>query len=255
MKRKKGSTTGRLSLGFFGVVFLAGVALLPTCADAQSQGNNAVYHYVSITNKGQCCKGSSAFIDASVFVSNATTFCGVLNYMLTPINGVVPSTGAVIDARGLANSSPATSMTCTTANPSPWAGITNPPPSTILLPATGGTTPTPIIIPSSWVLPNNTRLIGQGDGVTSGAAPIVTQLSDATLAMYIVGEPILAGSTVIGYSRFTTSESIPAWLVGSSSPGTSSCAIGSLYSETSGTSGTLWGCRGSSGVGSWHDFN
>jgi hypothetical protein len=92
-------------------------------------------------------------------------------------------------------------------------------------------------------------LIGQGDGVTSGAAPIVTQLSDATLAMYIVGEPILAGSTVIGYSRFTTSESIPAW------PGTGSCAIGSLYSETSGTSGTLWGCRGSSGVGSWHDFN
>jgi hypothetical protein len=166
MKRKKGSTTGRLSLGFFGVVFLAGVALLPTCADAQSQGNNAVYHYVSITNKGQCCKGSSAFIDASVFVSKATTFCGVLNYVLANINQ--PPTypnGAVIDARGLNSGN--TIMTCTA---SPWgsgSGYLNVP-STILLPATGGATPTPIQIPSTWILPVDTRLIGEGDNISSG---------------------------------------------------------------------------------------
>jgi len=48
-------------------------------------------------------------------------------------------------------------MTCTTTNPSPWAGIPNPPPSVILLPA--GT----IVIPGTWVLPNNTTLIGEGD--------------------------------------------------------------------------------------------
>jgi hypothetical protein len=43
-------------------------------------------------------------------------------------------------------------MTCAA---SPWSGISNPPPSTILLPA--GT----IQIPSTWILPNNTKLIGE----------------------------------------------------------------------------------------------
>jgi hypothetical protein len=80
-----------------------------------------------------------------------------------------------------------------------------------------------------------------------------TQISDAHVGMYIIGEPVQgSGSTVI-YSRFTTSLSVPAWLTGSSSP-SGNCAIGSLYSETSGTD-TLWGCKGSSGVGVWHDFN
>jgi hypothetical protein len=78
-----------------------------------------------------------------------------------------------------------------------------------------------------------------------------TQLPDAHVGMYIMGEQG-SGSSVI-YSRFTTSLSVPTWLVGSSSP-SGNCAIGSLYSETSGTD-TLWGCKGSSGVGVWHDFN
>ena len=57
-------------------------------------------------------------------------------------------------------------MTCTI---SPWgsgSGYLNVP-STILLPATGGATPTPIIIPNSspWILPSNTHLIGEGDGI------------------------------------------------------------------------------------------
>src|SRR6202030_2492546 len=31
--------------------------------------------------------------------------------------------------------------------------------------ATGGATPTPIIISSLWILPSNTHLIGEGDGI------------------------------------------------------------------------------------------
>jgi len=58
------------------------------------------------------------------------------------------------NARGLPGSH-GTSMTCTS---SPWAGITSPPPATILLPA--GT----IVIPSGWVLPPSTRVIGVGNG-------------------------------------------------------------------------------------------
>src|SRR5580658_2242236 len=87
--------------------------------------------------------------------------------MLTPSNGIIPSSGAVIDARGLNSTN--TSMTCTS---SPWAGISNPmPPSTILLPATGGgTNLAPIVIPSGWVLPANTHLIGVADGDVATSA-------------------------------------------------------------------------------------
>jgi hypothetical protein len=86
---------------------------------------------------------------------------------------VYPS-GAVIDARGLNSTN--TSMTCTA---SPWAGISNPPPSTILLPATGGATPNPIIIPNSspWILASNTHLIGEGDALNDSPSGTV---SDAT---------------------------------------------------------------------------
>jgi hypothetical protein len=148
---------------------LVGVSMFPSRAEAQ-KGNNAVY-----MNASNCCAATPAFIDAGVFAGNfaSPNLCSVLNFVLTPINGIIPSTGAVIDARGLPGSRPPTSMTCTGTNPSPWAGITNPPPSTILLPAT--TAAAPIVIPSTWILPNNTRLIGEGNTITSsGSTPGTT---------------------------------------------------------------------------------
>ena len=151
MKRETESITGWMLLGVYGIVLL----LVSTCASrAQGQqGSNAVYN-----SSSTCCSPSPAFIDASVFAASPPplnrNLCGVLNFVLDPSKGIIPSTGAVIDARGL--NSDNTSMTCNTANPSPWAGITNPPPSTILLPA--GT----IIISTGWVLPAKTRIIGLG---------------------------------------------------------------------------------------------
>jgi hypothetical protein len=154
--------TGLFATGrFLDIVVVIVCALLafPILANAQgSRGQNAVY------NSSNGVVGSNAFIDASMFPAQGVDFCGVLhNVLLT----VVPATGAVIDARGLPNTG--TSMTCSA---SPWAGITNPPPSTILLPATGGLSPNPpnpIIIPSPWILPANTHLIGEGDGITSNS--------------------------------------------------------------------------------------
>jgi hypothetical protein len=146
---------------FFAItaVFACWFSAFPLLANAQGNpGNDAVY-----PTSGICCKGSSAFIDASMFATNppppSRNFCGVLNFVLQNVDQPpnYPS-GAVIDARGLPGTT-GTSMTCTVTNPSPWAGITNPPPSVILLPA--GT----IVIPSAWVLPNNTRLIGEGDAL------------------------------------------------------------------------------------------
>jgi hypothetical protein len=149
---------------------VAWISLCGTHLEAQT-GPNAVFNSSGACSSSSYCTPSTAFIDASVFVSQATTFCGILNYMLTPSNGIIPSSGAVIDARGLNSTN--TSMTCTS---SPWAGISSPPPSTILVPATGGgTNLAPIVIPSGWVLPANTHLIGVADGDVATQRAIAIQ--------------------------------------------------------------------------------
>jgi hypothetical protein len=83
-----------------------------------------------------------------------------------------------------------------------------------------------------------------------------TTLTDANLGMYILGEPVQAGTNnSAGYSRFTTSISAnaPTWFVGGSAPTGSSCGVGDLYSCTGTTSactntapkqGTVWECLG-----------
>jgi hypothetical protein len=194
MKSEMGLTTGWI-LGVFGTL-LVGVSVFSIHAEGQ-QGNNAVYYYVSSTNPGQCCKASPAFFDASMFISNATNFCGVLNYMLNPSHGIIPSIGAVIDARGLNSGN--TSMTCMA---SPWAGISSPPPSTILLPAT--TASTPISIPTPWILPNNTRLIGEGDNDPSSATPLTTIQASSSFS----GNMIQFGSSSVCPSGVCTGISV-----------------------------------------------
>jgi hypothetical protein len=133
MRRATRLTHACMSLG------IVAVLAFPTLGNAQgAQGQDAVY------NSSNGVVGSSSFIDASMFAgAQNPNICAVLHSILN--SNSYPATGAVIDARGLANSTPPTSMTCTAANPSPWAGIANPLPSTILLPATGAT---PIVIPS-----------------------------------------------------------------------------------------------------------
>jgi hypothetical protein len=101
-----------------------------TCSGAQ--GQNGVYN-PTCNNSKPGVVGSSAFIDASMFPATGRDFCGVLKFVLNPANQILPAVGGVIDARGLPGNT-GTSMTCAA---SPWAGLTNPPPSTILLPATG----------------------------------------------------------------------------------------------------------------------
>ena len=150
----------------FAQAMLAAAALLSAADLAAAQaGQDAVYSSLAqVTN-------SPSFIDASMFATSpppaSRNFCGVLNWVLNPLNGILPSTGGVIDARGLPGTTPPTSMTCTM---SPWGSGSSyvNVPSTILLPATGAlpTNPSnPIIISTPWILPPNTHLIGEGDGI------------------------------------------------------------------------------------------
>ena len=84
------------------------------------------------------------------------------------------------------------------------------------------------------------------DDVTS------TILPDGHLGMYVLGEPVKAASNPVGYSRFTTSTSLPAWLVGTGAPAGSTCKFGALYSTTSGGgSSSIYGCTGATINGPW----
>ena len=139
---------------FLGIVVLAfwfSAYSISASAQTGSQGQNGVY-YADQT----CCKGTSAFVDASTFVFLNSDFCTVLYTILhAPTYSVT-----VIDARGLSSSN--TNMTCASGTPWNQGGISANVPSTILLPA--GT----ITIPQTWVLPSKTHLIGQGDNIGAG---------------------------------------------------------------------------------------
>lgn len=167
-------------------MFLAIVAVLACWLSAfpavAQRGQDAVY------NSSNGVTNSPAFIDASMFGAQNTDICAVLNFIMSPGHGY-PLAGAVIDARGLPGTT-GTGMTCTA---SPWAGITNPPPSTILLPA--GT----IVIPTTWVLPSNTRLVGEGENnpLSSKPGTTIQAVSGALLlAMIQFGSSSSSGISV-----------------------------------------------------------
>jgi len=109
--------------------------------------------------------------------------------------------------------------------------------------------------PVGTSLPTNQTIVGISNPTSSNATIkddlTNTTLHDSFVGMYLVGDPTVAtagtSTTVIGYSRFTTSVSQPAptWLVGPTAPSQNgSCpAPGDLYSNT-GLGDTLWACDG-----------
>jgi hypothetical protein len=118
-------------------------------------GNTVVYNSASTSSQSY----SSSYIDASVFYypAESVDICHVINNILrAQYTGVgYPSTGSVIDARGILEGPNAT--TCAI---NPFDGVTDPFQTTILLPAATIRTQCP------WVLPSNTRIVGQGRGNT-----------------------------------------------------------------------------------------
>jgi hypothetical protein len=131
-----------------------------------SVGQNAVFNPSGNCNQ---CVGSSAFIDAYVLLSTpglAADLCDTLYGLFVGRQGFppYPAGGAVIDARGISG----TALTCTKGSPWSEGGSSVTTPSTILLP------PGTIVIPSSWVLPSNTHLVGEGDNDPYSSTPGTT---------------------------------------------------------------------------------
>lgn len=144
MGNTKGFRCNRMFAGSLSAV-LALLMLISTPARAQYPGDNTVYNTtMTVTN-------SHAFIDASKLTG--TDICAQIHAALLQLANTVtyPAYGGtgVIDARAINPT-----VQCTS---NPWSGGATAP-ATVLLPA--GT----IVIPHTWTLPNNTTLVGEGDG-------------------------------------------------------------------------------------------
>jgi hypothetical protein len=125
-------------------VFLCGIAAL-----AQTAGNKGIIGANGVTF-------SSAYIDASAFYQpgGSTDLCQIINNILTSQYFTYPSGGAVVDARGIVPTTGSGNDVAQSCSVNPFP--TDAPPSTVLLPASG------INVASTWVLPSNTVVIGQG---------------------------------------------------------------------------------------------
>jgi hypothetical protein len=121
--------------------------------------------------------------------------------------------------------------------------------SDIVFNVTGGSSLTDVVLVSS----SNTVIDLSLMGITKSGTNSIqdnetgTTLSDATVGMYVLGEPVAIGSKT--YSRFTTSPSVPTWLIGTASPSGSCAPAGAIYSRTSSSTSppTIWGCAASNG--------
>jgi hypothetical protein len=186
------------------VSLLAGLAMIPAQMQAQHAGNNAVYN-----SGGTSVIGSPAIIDASVFANTSTTICATIYNILTGASGygTYPSAGAVIDARGLTSSN--SKLTCSSSPAeSPWDPHTSGStyadvPSVILLPA--GT----ITISYTWVLPNSTKIVGQG-----ASTPVTTGTQTGTV--------LTAASSFTGPAS-SYSPAAPVAMIQFGDPGTQTC--------------------------------
>jgi hypothetical protein len=157
------------------VRILAVVACCLAAIRAQGQtGDNVVY---SGTNPTTTLVASASFIDASAFTAGTDLCQKIYDALLT-----ASSIGAVIDARGITSG-----LNCTSGTP--WyessSAYTNNP-ATILLPS--GL----ITIHQTWILPNGTRVVGEG-AASSGSGTSGTGVTTIQAASGFTGQMIQMG--------------------------------------------------------------
>jgi len=205
----------RLALLALVAVSVCEVVLQGAARAQANQGWDAVY------NSSNNPAPSPSFLDATQFFGNGQgkdmcdTIYGILSGLYLNKQTFIP--GSVIDARAMSGSS---ALTCTHGSPWTEGSNTVSVPSTILLPA--GT----IVIPTKWVLPSNTHLVGEGSAI-SGLFTLATTLQ--------VSSSFTANTPMIQF--------------GSSSGCCSGISLYSCANTTKCTTDTLYGCQGTNG---WH---
>jgi hypothetical protein len=137
------------------IVIVGWFSVSPGWMVAQSAGQKAVYGPNGLT-------GSAVWVDASAWWNGSSVpdLCSILQLKI--LTGGYSSSypnGTVIDARGLAYGvQNGTQAACSV---SPFGALTAPPPSTTLLLPSGF-----VDTNVTWVVPNNTTLIGDEQGTT-----------------------------------------------------------------------------------------
>jgi hypothetical protein len=150
----RGMKTLPQSSFFFGTLMILTLfSAAPTRAEAQCPAPTAGFNAVYGNCNGVSKQGTFAMVDASQYTSNTIDICRAIQQILTAYQHG-NSNGVVVDARGVKL---AQTPACST---NPWGISPEPDNSVVLLPA--GT----ITIPSKWILPANSRLVGQGSNVT-----------------------------------------------------------------------------------------
>jgi len=153
---------------FLGFLVTAGIWFSASPADAQA-GSNAVYNSSGNCSTSSPCTPSTAFIDASAVTQHADLCDTIYRSILSP--PTYPAAGAVIDARGVGGSA----LACT--HGTPWfesgTGYVNKP-ATILLPAAT------ITIAKTWILPNNTHLIGEATNAPGSTGNLQTTIQTSS---------------------------------------------------------------------------
>jgi hypothetical protein len=120
--------------------------------------------------------------------------------------------------------------------------------SDIVMNATGGSGVTHLINIETAHTVSDLSIVG----ITRGLSDVTildnltsTTLSDEYVGTYVLGESILIDSNT-AYSRFTTSPNVPTLGVGTSTPTSTTCTKGSLFSDapTLNSGGDLYVCTG-----------
>lgn len=157
------------ALVFSNAICIYLILTTPGLVQAQIAGNKAVY-----TSSGVCCTSSTAVVDASVL--SGSNLC---EQIYNALQSVASSHGsAVVDARAV-NPIPACG-----SGETPWlkSGLNVITPATILLPA--GT----ITISSPWIIPDGTKIIGQGTGSSASGGTIIEAPMGFSGAMIEMGD-------------------------------------------------------------------
>lgn len=172
-------------LKFVLALSVAAACLMALPASAQ-KGDGAVWTSSALISS------STAYVDASAFCGGSCSgldFCSVTNQALATL----PAAGGVVDARGV---NPGGSNSCSSSNTPYVVGSTTiTAPSMLLLPS--GT----ITISKTWVLPNASKIIGEGAGASSYNG-ITTLVATATLSgswMIQMGVSSVCTNTVLGH--------------------------------------------------------
>ena len=156
--RTKHSFVAHLAHIIAGLGILA--LLLGSHSNATAQtGDNEVYN-----SSGTCCSTSAAFVDATAYCSSAGA-CTTSDDLCVAVNAALnalPTAGGVVDARGI-NSGGSNKCGTASSPTTPYTGTyTIAHPSTVLLPS--GT----IKIFTTWILPDRTKVIGEGNNPQGG---------------------------------------------------------------------------------------